>query len=32
MSGIHKGVEIVMDIMWPIIQSHFNVSCLCSLK
>ena len=22
----------VMDIMWPISQSHFHVSCLCSLK
>ena len=21
-----------MDIMWPISQSHFHVSCLCSLK
>ena len=23
---------ILMDIMWPISQSHFHVSCLCSLK
>ena len=22
----------VIDIMWPISQSHFHVSCLCSLK
>ena len=22
----------LMDIMWPISQSHFDVSCLCSLK
>ena len=25
-------VRPVMDIMWPISQSHFHVSCLCSLK
>ena len=25
-------VFIVMDIMWPICQSHFHLSCLCSLK
>ena len=24
--------KIVMDIMWPISQSHFHVSYLCSLK
>ena len=23
---------LVMDIMWPISQSHFHVSCLCSLE
>ena len=23
---------ILMDIMWPISQSHFHVSYLCSLK
>ena len=22
----------MIDIMWPINQSHFHVSCLCSLK
>ena len=22
----------MMDIIWPISQSHFHVSCLCSLK
>ena len=22
----------LMDIMWPTSQSHFHVSCLCSLK
>ena len=22
----------LMDIIWPISQSHFHVSCLCSLK
>ena len=22
----------LMDIMWPISQSHFHVSCLCSFK
>ena len=27
-----EAVEMVMDIMWPISQSHFHVSCLCSLK
>ena len=26
------GVHEMMDIMWPISQSHFHVSCLCSLK
>ena len=27
-------IELIhmMDIMWPISQSHFHVSCLCSLK
>ena len=24
--------ELVMDIMWPISQSQFHVSFLCSLK
>ena len=23
---------VVIDIIWPISQSHFYVSCLCSLK
>ena len=27
-----KRRSVLMDIMWPISQSHFNVSCLCSLK
>ena len=22
----------MIDIMWPISQSHFHVSCLCSMK
>ena len=26
------GMARLMDIMWPIRQSHFHVSCLCSLK
>ena len=25
-------MKYLMDIMWPISQSHFHVSCLCSLK
>ena len=25
-------INYLMDIMWPISQSHFHVSCLCSLK
>ena len=25
-------LKYLMDIMWPISQSHFHVSCLCSLK
>ena len=24
--------DILIDIMWPISQSHFHVSFLCSLK
>ena len=27
-----RGREGVMDIMWPIRQSHFHISCLCSLN
>ena len=27
-----EGGKEVMDIMWPLSQSHFYVSCLCSLK
>ena len=29
---VHVQLYLVMDIMWPISQSHFHVSCLCSLK
>ena len=25
-------IWFLIDIMWPISQSHFHVSCLCSLK
>ena len=28
----HFFPKMLMDIMWPISQSHFHVSCLCSLK
>ena len=27
-----ESLRLMMDIMWPISQSHFNVSYLCSLK
>ena len=27
-----QGMNRLMDIMWPISQSHFHQSCLCSLK
>ena len=29
---VAEGRAGVMDIMWPISQSHFHVSCLYSLK
>ena len=29
---VWKSAKFLMDIMWPISQSHFHVSCLCSLK
>ena len=32
MISMHGPMAILMDIMWPISQSHFHVSCLCSLK
>ena len=29
---LDRAMEKLMDIMWPISQSQFHVSCLCSLK
>ena len=29
---LQEAATYLMDIMWPISQSHFHVSCLCSLK
>ena len=26
------GMEMLIDIMWPISQSHFHISRLCSLE
>ena len=31
-SCVMFAMKSMMDIMWPISQSHFHVSCLCSLK